>query len=245
MNAILPFNFGDQPVRVEDRDGQPWFVLADVCRVLGLSNPSMSAQRLDDDEKDALSITDPIGRDQTATIINESGLWSLVLTSRRAEAKAFKRWVTAEVLPTLRRTGRYGAEPMVLPRDPRTLLAYITQQAGDMVALQDSAAAMAPKADAFDRLTDTGGALGIRDAAKALKIGQQVLVDWLIHHGWAFRSSGDGRLRGYRPKEISGHVTHRPSKRTGTDGVEKVILTLQVTSKGLAAIAADLGPRTV
>ncbi|MFN4097407.1 MAG: Bro-N domain-containing protein, partial [Sphingomonas sp.] len=97
-----------RPFRIIDRNGEPWFVLADVCAEIGIGNPSDAARRLDDDERDALDIIDPIGRTQRATIINESGLYSLILTSRKPEAQRFKKWVTSEVLPSIRRTGKYG-----------------------------------------------------------------------------------------------------------------------------------------
>lgn len=96
--------------RTINRDGEPWFVLADVCRALEISNPSDAARRLDDDEKDALDTVDPIGRMQRSTIINESALYSLILTSRKEGAKRFKKWVTSEVLPSIRKTGGYGGK---------------------------------------------------------------------------------------------------------------------------------------
>ncbi|MCA1971319.1 MAG: hypothetical protein LDL44_00630 [Caenispirillum sp.] len=107
---ITPFLFeGEHLVRTLDIGGAPWFVLVDVCRVLSIRNPSQAASRLDADEKDTLhnaeGIADP--RAQSLTIINESGLYSLILTSRKPSAKRFKKWVTAEVLPTIRKTGRY------------------------------------------------------------------------------------------------------------------------------------------
>lgn len=95
---------------VIDRDGEPWFVLNEVCAKLDIANPSDAASRLDDDEKDVLGITDTIGRVQKRVIINESGLYSVILTSRKPEAKRFKKWVTSEVLPSIRKTGGYGGK---------------------------------------------------------------------------------------------------------------------------------------
>ena len=104
------FQFDSNDVRLSDRDGEPWFVLADVCRVLEIGNPSDAARRLDDDEKTTLdSIEGRAGHGaQSLIIINESGLYSLILTSRKPAAKRFKKWVTSQVLPTIRRTGSYG-----------------------------------------------------------------------------------------------------------------------------------------
>lgn len=103
--------------RVIDRDGEPWFILSEVCRKLEIVNPRDAASRLDDDEKDAVGIADAIGREQKSTIINESGLYSLILSSRKEAAKKFKKWVTGEVLPAIRKTGGYrGKVPAFIRR---------------------------------------------------------------------------------------------------------------------------------
>jgi prophage antirepressor-like protein len=116
--TVVPFDFEGQAVRVIDRDGEPWFVLADVCRVLEVGNPSMAATRLDGDERGISTVETPSGN-QEMVVINESGLYSLILTSRKPAARRFKKWITAEVLPTLRRTGHYamagGDEVQVVP----------------------------------------------------------------------------------------------------------------------------------
>lgn len=97
-----------KPFRILDKDGEPWFVLPDVCRELGLGNPTQAASRLDDDEVGIDNIA-TAGGPQNVVTISESGLYSLILTSRKEGAKRFKKWVTAEVLPSIRKTGRYGA----------------------------------------------------------------------------------------------------------------------------------------
>lgn len=107
--ALKVFEYEEKrPFRIIDRHGEPWFVLADVCRELAILNPRDAASRLDDDEKDAVGIPDAMGRKQTQTIINESGLYSIILRSRVPGARRFKKWVTAEVLPSIRKTGGYG-----------------------------------------------------------------------------------------------------------------------------------------
>lgn len=103
--------------RVIDRDGEPWFVLSEVCKKLELTNVSETASRLDDDEKDNIRISDAIGRTRSTSIINESGLYSVVLRSTKPEAKRFKKWITSEVLPSIRKEGRYGkATPAFIKR---------------------------------------------------------------------------------------------------------------------------------
>lgn len=113
MNAmsLKNFEFEGQGVRSLVQDDEPWFVLSDICRVLEITNARNAAARLDEDEKMTVRNTDghsgQRGGAQFLTIINESGLYSVVLTSRKAAAKRFKKWVTSEVLPALRRTGVY------------------------------------------------------------------------------------------------------------------------------------------
>ena len=106
---LIPFDFEGRPVRVvTDAQGEPWFVAADVCAALHLPDTHKAVARLDDDEKGRNSIP-TLGGDQEMTVVNEPGLYSLVLGSRKPEAKRFKRWVTHEVLPAIRKTGRYTA----------------------------------------------------------------------------------------------------------------------------------------
>lgn len=104
---IIPFDFEEQAVRVVMRGEEPWFAAADVCRVLELGNTSQAVSRLDDDERDGIISNDTAGRSNRLTIINESGLYALILTSRKPEARRFRKWITAEVLPALRQHGRY------------------------------------------------------------------------------------------------------------------------------------------
>lgn len=103
---VKTFSFGEQPVRIVDREGDPWFVAADVCRVLELSNPRQAIDALEEDEK-GVSTSDTLGGPQEMNIISESGLYTLIFKSRKPKAKEFRRWVTGEVLPAIRKTGAY------------------------------------------------------------------------------------------------------------------------------------------
>lgn len=115
--AITPFNFNNNDVRVILRDGEPWFVATDVAESLGYKSPKDAASYLDDDEKGSAIARTP-GGDQKLTVINESGLYALVLRSRKPEARKFAKWVTSEVLPSIRKTGQYTAAPYtVQPTD--------------------------------------------------------------------------------------------------------------------------------
>lgn len=136
--AVMPFQFDNKDVRIVTREGDPWFVLADVCRVLDLGNPSMTASKLDDDEK-GVSLIDTLGGPQNVVIISESGFYTIVLRSRDAVvpgsvAHRFRRWVTNEVLPAIRKSGRYDASqpdfstgPSTTERQARLALDQITE----------------------------------------------------------------------------------------------------------------------
>ena len=113
MSELAVFQFRDKfPVRVSDRDGAPWFIAADVCKALTINNPSQAVAQLDDDEHTTLCFSEgrrPGHGAQKINIVSESGLYALVIRSNKPEAREFRKWITAEVLPTIRRTGRYEA----------------------------------------------------------------------------------------------------------------------------------------
>lgn len=124
---LMPFAFEDHLVRVVVRGETPWFVAGDICRVLGIVNHRDACEKLDDDERDDVGLTDAIGRQQGTLVVSESGLYTIVLRSRAATtpgsvAHRFRKWVTAEVLPQVRRTGRYEPEPEVGDGAGRSIL---------------------------------------------------------------------------------------------------------------------------
>jgi len=125
MNEIVKV-FNDRPVRILDRDGELWFVAKDVCKVLEIKLQANSTRYLDDDERGVCLINTPSG-EQEMTIINEPGLYSLILRSRKAEAKAFKRWITHDVLPSIRKTGAY-LSPAITDRQVEALITTIEQE---------------------------------------------------------------------------------------------------------------------
>lgn len=120
-NDLIPFEFEHHTVRVIMIDDEPWFVANDLCEVLAISNSRDALRRLDEDEK-GVGSTDTLGGSQSLNIVSESGMYSLVLGSRKPEARRFKKWVTSDLLPTLRRTGRYvlheERKPSIMDRDP-------------------------------------------------------------------------------------------------------------------------------
>lgn len=106
------FNYNQKQVRTVQIDGETWFVLKDVCVVLGITDHKVVARRLEEDEVCQIPLTDSLGRTQETTVINESGLYNVILRSDKPEAKPFRKWVTSQVLPTIRKTGGYQAKAM-------------------------------------------------------------------------------------------------------------------------------------
>lgn len=107
MNQLQVLRYEGKEIRTMERDGELWWVLKDVCEVLTLTHPEMVAKRLDRDEATQIGVIDSLGREQKTAIVNEPGLYNVILRSDKPEAKNFKRWVTHEVLPTIRKHGAY------------------------------------------------------------------------------------------------------------------------------------------
>lgn len=114
MRELSIFDYKGKQVRTIQKDGETWWVLKDVCAVLGISDVRRVAERLDVDEWSQTPVSDRLGRSQDTYIINESGLYNVILRSDKAEAKPFRKWVTGEVLPSIRKTGGYGRQDEAL-----------------------------------------------------------------------------------------------------------------------------------
>lgn len=206
MNDITIFNHLGNNIRVmTDEQGEPWFVAKDVCTILGLSNPRTSLALLDEEEKGVHSMDTPGGK-QELTTINESGLYSLILKSRKPEAKAFKRWVTSEVLPSIRKRGGYLTPEATREalRDPD----FIIQLAMDLKEERARAAqaeAARAKAEAEIEAQRPVAALGkaIETAEGDLTpsafgkiipaMGPYKFCRWLLDNNFAFRN-GQGKI---------------------------------------------------
>lgn len=168
MNEITVFSneiYGNiRTVRIND---EPWFVGRDIAEVLGYSNTRDALVRhVDEEDKDDVVIPDAIGREQNTAIINESGLYSLILSSKLENAKKFKRWITSEVIPQIRKTGSYHA-----PKTYAEALRRLADEAEKMEALQKQNQLMQPKAEFFDAVTDSKTAIPLGDVAKILDMG--------------------------------------------------------------------------
>lgn len=157
--AVRPFDFEGHPFRVVLQDDEPWFVAADVCGALGIKNNRDAVASLDADEK-GVGLTDTPGGVQQVAIVSESGLWTIVLRSRDAVkagtvAHRFRKWVTCEVIPAIRKTGSYGAPA----NDVAALQQIVTQQVREIQDLRRMVEGMAEKAQAFDRMLGRQGAI--------------------------------------------------------------------------------------
>ena len=178
MSDLQIFDFNSNAVRVITLQDEPWFVAADVALILGYSSTKDATRVLDDDEKGGHILPTPGGA-QEFTIINESGLYGLVLRSRRPEAKAFRRWITGEVIPQIMRTGHYAAPAALsLPSYPEALR-QLAATLEEKERLEAERALDAPKVEAYEALIETTSLYLVREAAKMLGLGQNRLYDFM------------------------------------------------------------------
>jgi anti-repressor protein len=190
VSAVELFTYNDVEVRTVVSDDGPWFVAADVCAVLDIRNHRDALASLDDDEK-GVATTDTPGGAQSVATVNEPGLYSLIFRSRKAEAKAFKRWVTHEVLPQIRRTGKYAEVPKTY--------AEALQAAADMARELESAterlAIDSPKADIYDRVIESDGMFSMTSLADMCNVSVNKFTGWLADAG-VFRKGEYGLFPG-------------------------------------------------
>jgi prophage antirepressor-like protein len=158
MPDLVPFQFNGHDVpTIRDDQGEPWWKAVDVCEHCYIKNVSKACERLDSDEKTVITISDSAGRPQEMLIVNEAGLYRLVLSSRKPEAKLFKRWVIHDVLPQIRKTGRYDTHyPKV--RDPAI------QMLIDMAVQLDEARTIANEAKHVAAIAEAKADLALADA---------------------------------------------------------------------------------
>ena len=198
MNELRMFNspeFGEVRV-ITGADNEPKFCLVDVCQTLGL-NPSKIAQRLTDDVLSKYPIADALGRKQENNFVNEDGLYDVILDSRKKKAKMFRKWVTSEVLPTIRKTGGYMATKQ--DDTPEMIMARAVMVAQDTIKRHEQRmrelendnkrksaeiTVMRPKAEFYDTIMGTGKTIEMKDVAKILDmgIGRNNLFKFLREH---------------------------------------------------------------
>lgn len=234
MNELQVFNnamFGN--VRIILQDNEPWFVAKDVCDCLEISNSRQAFSRLDDDEKNSVILNDGTPGNPEKSIVNEYGLYSLVMSSRKPEAKAFKRWITHDVLPTLRRTGSYSLNiPQTLPEALRAYADEVEQHNKTKALVE----AQRPKVIFADAVSTSDTDILVGDLAKLLSqngytIGQNRLFEQLRNEGFLISRKGNSyNMPTQRAMEL-GLFRIKETAITHSDGRVSLNKTPKVTGK--------------
>lgn len=188
MANIQVFEYQNSKVRTVDMDGEAWFVLKDVCAVLGISNNRMAADRLDDDEK-GVSLIDTLGGKQEMVIVNESGLYHVILRSDKPEVAPFRRWVTNDVLPAIRKTGSYNAPQLTRSQLLATALIAAHEELEEKGKQIET---MKPKVLFADAVSASKKSILVGELAKLLSqngisIGQNRLFDWMRKNSYLIK----------------------------------------------------------
>jgi anti-repressor protein len=261
MNAIEVFQApGGQQIRTVIRDGEPLFCAADLCRGLQHSNPSVALNLVDDDDRIMLDAREtdipnlnraPIN--PNIWFVTESGFFALALASQAPGAKAFRRWVTHEVLPAIRRTGSYSVAPVYqLPQTFAEALRELASTVEERDAAVAQVAVLEPQAALASHILDATGDLSVADAAKALsrdphiRLGQQRLFTVLAQLGWLYRQQSDTRWRVYQTAVERGWLSELPSSHYHPRTGELVLdpPQVRVLPKGLLELHRRLGGQT-
>jgi anti-repressor protein len=171
------FDFEGSKVRTFiDKSGEPWFVATDISSFLGYRMASDATRILDDDEK-GTQIVRTLGGDQKLAIVNESGLYSLIFASRKAEAKKFKKWVASDVLPSIRKTGSYGQQ--IDLSDAKQLHQLLLDYTTKVAKLESKIETEQPKVDFYDKFINADGLYNLQNAARALNQNPNLFIDSL------------------------------------------------------------------
>ena len=244
INELQVFSYEGSEIRTVQLSGEPWWVLKDICNVLELSNPSVIADRLDDDEKEKVDPKQYLGSrsNEPVTVVSESGLYNVILLSRKPEAKKFKRWITHEVLPAIRKYGAYvtPAKLEEIISDPDAWIKVLTALKDERAAkerLQMEVARNEPKVVFADAVSVSDGTILIGELAKILKgngveIGQNRLFEKLRQDGYLIKRQGtDYNAPTQRAMEL-GLFRVKETAITHSDGHVTISKTTKVTGKG-------------
>ena len=233
------FHYNAQPFRTVQFGGEAWFVAVDICKMLGLAQVSRAVGRLDEDEVRLLKVTHPQNPDRSVTVnaVNEAGLYQLILSSNKPEARLFRRWVTSEVIPALRQTGYYQ---LTKRQSERGNLLQFSRR--DLIHLALSAEAecekLRPKAEYFDRVADTRDSFSLGETAKLLEIagfGRNNLIKFLRATGVLME--GNIAKQRYVDRGYFHVVLHEYS---AADGELRVQAVTRVYAKGIDYIRRRL-----
>lgn len=235
MKNLQIFNFNNQPVRTVQLNDQPYWVLKDICDVLELSNPTVVANRLEDDERAKFNL----GRQGEATVITESGLYAVILRSDKPNAKEFRKWVTSEVLPAIRKNGAYLTDEKAydITHNPQSLADLLLQAGEQLKQKEIIIQEMKPKALFADAVASSKTSILIGQLAKILtqngyQIGQNRLFEKLRSEGFlSSRKGADWNMPQQRYVE-QGIFEIKESTHIDGNGVNITTKTVKVTGKG-------------
>lgn len=227
MNEVQLFNFENHEVRSLLLNNEPWFVGKDVADVLGYQNGSRDINRHVDEEDRQNYQNGTFDSPRGMTIINESGLYSLVLSSKLPSAKKFKRWVTSEVLPALRKTGQYQVKEL----SGQELMAKALIEAQSVLAAKDKVIEeMKPKADYYDQILQSKSLVLISQIAKDYGLGAPTMNKKLHELGVQYKQGGQWLL--YSKYQNKGYTHSRTINITRSDGRSDVRMQTEWTQKG-------------
>lgn len=247
---VQMFMFDTVHVRVlRAEDDEPLFVAADVARALGYRDAANMVRRLDGDDRGTRSVSTP-GGDQDMTVITEAGLYTAILASQVDGARRFKRWVTHEVLPEIRRTGRYSqlpAQPATLP-SKKELAQWVVEAETRAELAEAKVAELEPPASAWNELADATGDYSVSHAAKvlsrdaAIDTGERRLFKFMQGIDWIYRR--DGHWCAKQSQITLGRLVEKVGKRYWHEGREEWVVptpTVRITPKGLQELHRRLG----
>lgn len=239
MNNLQIFNYNGNEVRTIQKDGEPWWVLKDVCGVLGLKNPTMIAERLEDDEVTKFNLG---GLSGETNIINESGLYNVILRSDKPEAKPFRKWVTSEVLPSIRKHGAYMTPQKIEEAllNPDTIIKLATNLKAERekrMELERQAEKDKPLVTFANSVSVAKASILVGELAKLLKqngieMGQNRLFTWMRENGYLISRKGtDYNMPTQRSMEMELFEIKLTTISHG-DGHTSLNKTPKVTGKG-------------
>lgn len=244
MTTLQLFNYGTQEVRTVLIDGEPIFAAMDVAAVVGISKYRDAIAQLDDDERVSMAV-DTLGGQQKISGVTESGVYSLMLISRSPKVKAFKRWLTHEVLPAIRKTGSYITAPALT--GPELMARALMEAADTIEAAEEEVKALTPRAEAFDVFLSTDGDYSINEAAKILSRDENILTgehrlrDKLLEWRWMYRD-GRNKPRAMQSQVECGRLVEKAQFHFHPATGEKILDAPQVriTAKGFTAVRTRL-----
>lgn len=248
MNTeIQQFNFKGAALRtLTDEAGEPWFVAKDVCDILGLENSRKATTELDPDEKNTVTISDGIPGNPNKTIISEPGLYKLIMRSRKPEAKEFQRWVTHEVLPSIRKHGAYMTQQTL--DKALTSPDFLIQLATKLKEEQEKVKELEPKARFADAVAASDGTCLIGELAKMLRqngldIGQNRLFAQLREDGYLGKTGSNRNVPTQKAMDL-GLFRIKETAITHSDGHVTINRTAKVTGKGQTYFVNRYCPKT-